>query len=103
MADAQLMTRVRKITKSEKLDCFIQMADNCNKGELLQAGFDRWHTLFSTRHYLERQAAAFRRIPDPAPTPLSSLTERERFILSKPRLKKNKPKIIYEPEFRMIR
>jgi len=87
MTDAQLLTRVRRVSIRGKLNCFIQLADRYNRGELLQAGFDRWHTVFTDRHPLERREE-------------EALALRDRRA-AYPRPKK--PKIIYEPEFRMIR
>lgn len=93
MTDAQLMTRLNKITIRDKVDCFIRVAAEYNREELKQAGLHRWNSLFVGRHPMEvRERDRLRENIFDSMHPL-------RPVQKKPK----KPKIIYEPEFRMIR
>ena len=65
MTRAELSTRLNRITKREKLDCFIQVADDsaCVDGlflPLLQAGQAQWERLFGEPHTLATQRAPWR-------------------------------------------
>lgn len=84
MTEAQLLTRLGKTKNREKLDCFIRLAWVYGCSFLEQEGHDRWNYLFADRHVLQRSG-------------INKTRTRKPMALAK------KPKIIREPEFRMIR
>lgn len=66
MTPSELMTRLNRITRREKLNCFIQVADDSTCVDssflsLLLAGFHRWERLFGEPHILSTQRAPWRR------------------------------------------
>lgn len=85
MSENQLLARLERTRRRSKLDDFIQLAAAQRNSILEQAGHDRWDFLFMVPHILQR-----------------SFKSRIRYRKFKA-TKSKKRKIIYGPEFRMIR